>query len=407
MRVFFSVGEPSGDLHGANLIRDLRRFVPGIEACGFGGPKMAAAGCQALFDLTSLPVMFFADAIRHYRTFKRHLASAAAFFERTQVDAVVLIDYPGFNWHVARLAKKLGIPVFYYGVPQMWAWAPWRTGKLRRLVDHVLCKLPFEPDWFRARGVNAVCVGHPYFDEIERQEHEIDRDFVRRMTGPASPLLLLLPGSRGSEVQRNWPVLRETARRLQGERPGLRVAVGCFSDTHRRSIEDDLRSSQLAIDVFSGRTPELIRSATCAIACSGSVSLELLAARLPGAIVYRLSRFNHFLAARFLRCRYITLVNLMAVPDIARNGRALFDPAAPAAEEVPLPEFLDSRDRSADLAVQVAKWLDDPLALARQRQWLDRLAREFVRPGASVRAAETIAHQLGAGEQQAPRRKAA
>ncbi len=432
MRVFFSVGEPSGDLHGANLIRDLRRFAPGIEACGFGGPKMAAAGCRTLFDLTSLAVMFFADALKHYRTFRKHLAAAEEFLDRNPVEAVVLIDFPGFNWHVARLAKKRGIPVFYFGLPQMWAWAPWRTGKLRRLVDHALCKLPFEPAWFAARGVNAVSVGHPWFDEIDRQEAGLDQDFVRRMTNPASPaeasgrasarrvgdvvqrkedpaspLLLLLPGSRDSEVKRNWPVLRDTARRLQQERPGLRVAVGCFSDSHRRRIEEDLRSDPVAVDVFSGRTPELIRSATCAIACSGSVSLELLAARLPSVIVYRLSRFNHFLATWFVRCRYITLVNLLAAGRIERDGRALFDPASPAAEEVPMPEYLDSRDRSADVAAEVGRWLDDPPALARNRQWLDRLASEFARPGASVRAAEYIAERLDVSQKKAPRRQAA
>ena len=194
MKIFFSVGEPSGDLHGANLIRDLKQRDPSLVFTGFAGPKMQAAGCESLFDLTLLPVMFIAAALWNIRTFLRRLREADQYFAKNRVDAVVLIDYPGFNWCVARRAGKHGIPVFYYGVPQMWAWAPWRIKKLRRLVDHVLCKLPFEPAWFQERNVQANYVGHPFYDEVVRQK--VDCDFVERMADPKSPLLLLLPGSQ-------------------------------------------------------------------------------------------------------------------------------------------------------------------------------------------------------------------
>src|SRR5688500_16117219 len=137
--IFFSVGEPSGDLHGANLIRALKQRCPGVECVGFGGPKMQEAGCRLHTDLTALAVMWFLRVLLNIRVFLRLLGDARRYFRTERPDAVVLIDYPGFNWHVARAAKAEGIPVFYYSPPQIWAWANWRVKKMRRDVDHVLC----------------------------------------------------------------------------------------------------------------------------------------------------------------------------------------------------------------------------------------------------------------------------
>src|SRR6476646_9664202 len=142
MKIFFSVGEPSGDLHGANLIRELRRRRPDCEFVGYGGPRMAAAGCDLHEDLTKLAVMWLLHALLNIHKFWNLASRADRYFRHHRPDAVVLIDYPGFNWWIARRAKAHGIPVFYYGVPQLWAWAGWRIKKMRRFVDHVLSKLP-------------------------------------------------------------------------------------------------------------------------------------------------------------------------------------------------------------------------------------------------------------------------
>ena len=135
MRIFFSVGEPSGDLHGANLIRGLQSRAKAdgteLQCIGFGGPKMKAAGCELKFDLTTMAVMFIAEVLKNLRLFFRLIGEADDYFAKNEVDAVVLIDYPGFNWWIAKKAKKHGIPVFYYGVPQIWAWAGWRIRKIR------------------------------------------------------------------------------------------------------------------------------------------------------------------------------------------------------------------------------------------------------------------------------------
>ena len=154
MRIFFSVGEPSGDLHASNLVRQLRRRMD-LIADGLGGPKMQAAGCELQADMSDLAVMGLGPVLAKLPRFWSLLKQVERSLDEHRPDAVVLIDYPGFNWHVARMAKQRGIPVFYYGLPQLWAWAPGRVKKVQRYVDHALCKLPFEAAWFQRHGVHA------------------------------------------------------------------------------------------------------------------------------------------------------------------------------------------------------------------------------------------------------------
>ncbi len=392
MRIFLSVGEPSGDVHGANLVRELRALNPNVECVGFGGPRMQQAGCNLIADLTKLAVMFVWSVIKNYRTFKRYLNQADEYFRANRVDAVVLIDYPGFNWLVARRAKKYGIQVFYYGVPQMWAWAPWRVKKLKRLVDHVLCKLPFEPKWFRDRGVVAQFVGHPFYDELVNQK--LDQSFCGELREKPGKVLLLLPGSRDSEVARNWPILRDAARLVRKQVPDLNVVVGAFCNEHRAAIESQSSGAVDSLRVFVGRTPELMSVADCAIACSGSVSLELMYHKLPTVIIYRLSRFKFFIQHFLIRARYITLVNLMAAQSIERKGRAAYDPDGLNAEPVPMPEYLTSHDCSIAVSRRVSRWLTSAEERNENQNWLGQLRDRFAQAGATGRAARLILEPL-------------
>ena len=139
---------------------------------------MAAAGCQLHADLTALAVMWFARVLVNLHKFWGLVSRADRYFRHHRPDAVVLIDYPGMNWWIARRAKVHGIPVYYYAPPQIWAWATWRVGKMRRLVDHALCSLPFEEAWLRQRGCKATYVGHPFFDEVRRRP--LDEVFISR-----------------------------------------------------------------------------------------------------------------------------------------------------------------------------------------------------------------------------------
>lgn len=396
--IFFSVGEPSGDLHGANLIRELRERSPDTRCVGFGGPRMAEAGCELETDLTQFAVMGLLRVIVHLRRFIGLLFQANKYLREKKPDAVVLIDYPGFNWWIARRATAHGIPVFYYGTPQMWAWAPWRIKKIRKFVDHVLCKLPFEPAWFESRGCRATYVGHPYFDELASRE--LDTAFVKSQQDNATSLVTILPGSRNQEVAANLPWFLKTVAHLQREDKAgnVRFAIASFSAaqavTARQMIaEADLPAPE-ATSVHIDRTPELIESATACLACSGSVSLELLYHTKPSIVLYHTSRTMFRFQNRFRTSRYITLVNLLATDNIVRDAERDYDPDKPGCESVPMPEYLTCEDRSADIARRLCRLLSRQDERQAVQSQLAELRKKFAVPGASQRAARYILANL-------------
>lgn len=395
MRVFVSAGEPSGDLHGANLVKELR--AAGVECVGFGGPQMQAAGCQLYQDLMQYAVMFL-QALKFIPQLWRHYRQADRIFASGQIDAVVLIDFPGFHWWVAKAAKRHGVPVFYYGVPQMWGWLPGRVRKLRRLVDHVLCKLPFEQPWFAERGVRAHYVGHPYFDELERRQ--LDEEFLREYGDDRTTLVTLLPGSRRQEVWGNLEWLLEAAARIRRELPNTSFAVACYHPAHAQYAREMVAATGLPIDVFVKRTPELIELSTICLACSGSVSLELMYHEKPALIIYRLNLLQMVGKWFVMTCRFITLVNLLATDDISRRASQPGE-ATGGDPRVPYPEFPWYRNPAQPLAALAIDWLRDPRELQRRRKHLAELKSQFAQAGATARAARYILSQLGSAERAA------
>lgn len=399
MRIFFSVGEPSGDLHGANLIRRMKTEMPEAEYVGYGGPKMAAAGCGVHYDLTQHAIMFIWDAIKQLRFFFALVDRADEYFAENQVDAVVLIDYPGFNWWIAKKAKRRGIPVFYYGVPQMWAWAPWRVRKIRKYVDHVLCKLPFEVPWFKQRNCHATYVGHPYFDQLEGQKY--DDQFLESIK--SERLVTLLPGSRDREVKNNFLTLIEAAGIVAQECPEAEFAVACFNQRQREMAEgilEEVRQSRAAeapkppeIRMYVERTPELMLSARACVACSGSVSMELLYHRKPTVIVYKVKHWVMAAQAILMRTKFITLVNLIAATDIRKTTWAPFDPERYPDDAI-MPEYMSTGDVSQQVANHVVRWLKDEDVRNEKIGQLDAVANQYAIPGATSRAADYIISKL-------------
>jgi lipid-A-disaccharide synthase len=301
----------------------------------------------------------------------------------------VLVDYPGFNWWIARRAQFHGIPVFYFLPPQIWAWATWRVSKMRRLVNHVLCILPFEAEWYSQRSVPATFVGHPYFDELRAQV--LDTAFLEQYaTAPDAPVIGILPGSRSAEVRHNLPAYLRVAARIAQVFPRARFPIACLRHAHLGLVEPHLRSCGLDARAYVGRTTEIIRASRVCMSKSGSVSLELLYHAKPSTILYQVSPAD-YLTYRVLRgaglmaAPYITLVNLLA-------GYELF------------PEFVSCRDVSEPLSRHVLHWLEDPVEHARTVLELERLKRDVAQPGACDRTAQYILQALGARQ---PHRSAA
>ncbi|TWT77729.1 Glycosyl transferase [Posidoniimonas polymericola] len=391
MNIFFSVGEPSGDLHGANLIRELKQRRPDWKMVGYGGPRMQQAGCELHTDLTQFAVMWLLQVILNYHKFRALVKRAERYFAEQSPDAVVLIDYPGFNWHIAKAAKKHGVPVFYYGAPQLWGWAGWRVKKMRRWVDHVLVKLPFEEPWYRDRGCNATYLGHPYFDELRAQQ--LDQDFVRKRRA-SGPLVTILPGSRTQEVRSNLAAQLQAAEKVRQSTPGVRFAVAVFKQSQVALVETELAKSGVEAEVHVGRTPELIHAATCCLAVSGSVSLELLFHTKPTAIVYQVSPLAFFVQKFFRRVRYITLVNLLTADELFPAEVGVYDPEDPRDAHVLMPEYLTCQDPTDKLARHLTHWLTDDDARDALVARMAVLKEQIGRGGASVRAAEYVVNTL-------------
>ncbi len=370
MRVFFSVGEPSGDVHGANVIRALREREPDLEAVGFGGDRMAAAGCDLHFPLCNHAVMGISRVLAALPQFLGLLSQADRYFRQHRPDAVVLIDYPGFNWWIARRAKFHGIPVFYFVPPQIWGWMSWRVNKMRKFVDHVLCSLPFEKEWYRERGVQAEYVGHPFFDECPSQR--LDAEFLANERAIGGTLIGILPGSRTMEVENNLRFQLQAAERIHREHPETRFLVASYKETQRVMAEKIMRDfPTLPARTFVGRTPEIIELSKACISVSGSVSLELLYRTKPTAILYYLGPIMTGIVRRLVSVKSITLVNLLA-------------------EKMLYPEFAGSQIDPNQIANEVLHWLNDEAAYQALCGELTELRNRVGAPGACDRAAERI-----------------
>ena len=404
MHIFLSAGEASGDQHGAHLMRELRRRCPHARFSGFGGPLMERAGLESLHRLTDLAVIGVWAVLPLLWTFFKLVRRAGQHLDEQRPDAVILIDFPGFNWWIARKAKRAGVQVIYYMPPQLWAWAPWRIRKVRRYVDHVLAALPFEADWYSQRGVSVEYVGHPFFDEVA--EHKLDERFCQSLreqrraedrgsriedraslssilhplSSSSSRLLAVLPGSRNQEIRRNVPVMLQVLERIHARHPHVRFAVACYRDAHREVIRAMLtgRFSRLPLELHVGRTPEIIASADCCLMVSGSVSLELLARGKPAVVLYCGTVFTEIMVRLLVTCRFMSLPNLMV-------DRAI------------MPEFPIARNVEANvrrMANTIDVWLTTPSALAAARNELLQLRATAAQTGGITRAADAILRRI-------------
>jgi len=366
MHLFLSAGEPSGDLHGANLVRALLRRDPSVRVTGLGGPKMTAAGVNVLFTLAKHAVMGFVRVLKHLRTFFRAARLAQDSWAADRPDAVVVIDCAGFNLPLAKRAHAAGIPVYYLMPPQVWAWRSHRVKKMRRFCAGVLTALPFEEKWYRDRGVATHFVGHPYFDELAAQQPDAALVATERAAG--GPIVGLLPGSRDQEVTANLPLLVGAARRVAAERPDVRFRVAAFNDRQADVCREAFAGLNLPVEVMVGRTPEVIAMATACVAVSGSVGLELMGRHVPTVVVYRMGRWTLKLVRMLVKVPYMSLVNLLA-------GEELF------------PEHATHSDDPGPVAAPILRWLNDDSARTAVVERLRALTEQEARPGACDRAA--------------------
>lgn len=391
MQIFFSVGEPSGDQHAANLIRELKRRQPSVQCVGFGGDAMRAAGCDLHFRLTDLAVMGFFAVIPLIWKFWTLARQAKRYIEQQRPDAVVLIDFPGFNWWIAKYAKRAGVRVIYYLPPQMWAWADWRIEKIRRYVDDVVCALPFEPAWYAQRGVRVEYVGHPFFDQVAEQR--LDEQFHETWVSQKYRNVAILPGSRDREVRHNFPLMIEVMRRLHERHPQVRFLIGCYKESHRRLCSTLLMTtaSRLPVQLFVGKTQEVIDVSECCLMVSGSVSLEVMARGKPAAVMYWASWPTYLVARALVKIKFASLPNLFVDREV-------------------MPEFLfvgGRRTLLTPLTEVLHGWLSVEDRMNAAREEMADLRERYAQTGATAHVADYLLQRLAPAMTVPPVAKAA
>lgn len=365
MTIHVVAGEASGDARGEELIRSLRVLRPGIQFSGLGGPRMRALA-PAIDDwIDQAGVIGIIDVLRHYPFFKRRFDAALAEIDRLQPDAVVLIDYPGFNLRLAKALRKRGTraKIIDYISPQVWAWNRRRIPEMARSLDLMLCIFPFEQALYEESGLKTIFVGHPMLDSLARTGEPRDETLVG-----------LFPGSRKREIARIFPTMLATAALIKKARPELRFEAAAASERMGELMES---MPHAGVEIGLRNSHSLMQRASAGMVASGTATLEATFFGLPFALVYRVAPLTYAIARRLVRLRWIGIANILAGREIVREfiqGDA--EPAAIADELLRLLNSSDARE-----------------ALVRD---LESVIAQLGEPGASARAAGAILAEVEA-----------
>jgi lipid-A-disaccharide synthase len=341
-------GEASGDTHGAALMRSLRERDPEIRFTGKGGPKMAseAAASGGSLDnwIAEAGVLGLWDVLRHYGYFKRKFGALLDDLTADPPEAVILVDYPGFNLRLAKAIRKRRIPtrIIYYISPQVWAWNRRRIPEMAKALDLMICIFPFEKAIYESSGLPTVFAGHPMAEELRRVP-VADRE---------ENLFGLFPGSREREVRRIFPAMLGAARLIARSRPEIRFEAAAATEAHAALMREMATAASVTITITTGASRDLMRRAGAGLVCSGTATLEAACLGLPYALVYKVATLTYEVGIRVIRVPYLGMVNILANRPVIREFiQHDATPAALADEGLRLLNSTEARERlSSDLA---------------------------------------------------------
>jgi lipid-A-disaccharide synthase len=371
-RILIMAGEASGDQHGAQLAAALRSLAPDVELLGLGGRRMEAAGVQLLAGIRHLDIIGI-PTFRELRQAWRMFKALSRYLATLTLDAVVLIDNPGLNLRLAKVAKRAGHRVVYFVAPQIWAWHASRIDTMKRYVDHVLAILPFEPQIYADAGMRCTFVGHPLLDEIAVAP---DRLALRESLGvePHARVIGLLPGSREKETRTLLPVMLGAAGRLAAmhrQQVPLRFMLGQVATLPDRHFGEILDSAPVPVTIARGRALDVMAAADALIVASGTATLQSAVTGTPLTIVYRGSALTALFVRSVARVKWIGLANIVAGRQIAT-------------------ELLQENCTPERVADEIGRILADPGAFERAQAIGRELREKFGPPGAAMRAAEAV-----------------
>jgi lipid-A-disaccharide synthase len=357
---------------------------------GLGGPKMAEAGCTLINkpqDTVGRAVMAY-NAFAHIFHYYKLIKQTARFLATNKTDLVIVCDSPAFNFHVARHAKKLGIKTLFYVAPQLWAWAPWRIGKLRKYCDKLCCILPFEQDWFTRRGVPAEFVGNPLLDGLAQS----DLTKARRDYGgfnPANAKIAIIPGSRAAEVGTLWRPMQQTVVELRKKYPHLTFTTVAVDEATRGAL-DSTRLMGFRTTYTIDAVYQTAKNCDFALVASGSATLQVASAGCPMAIMYKASPVVwHILGRWLITTKYLSLVNILAERQQRTEDRADIRPPSSVFRLPVVPEFMPYFRSTEPIVKAIQALFEDKSRLAQTNSDLLKIVQPLAVKKAGSEVAET------------------
>ncbi|NQV74730.1 MAG: lipid-A-disaccharide synthase [Bacteroidetes bacterium] len=367
MNYYLIAGEASGDLHGSNLMKALKQHDPKAQFQYFGGDLMKAEGGNLKMHYSEMAFMGFIEVIANLGTVLKNIKFAKKDILENKPDVLILIDFPGFNLKIADFAKKQGILVFYYISPKVWAWNQKRVLKIKKIVDHMFCILPFEVDFYRTWGMEVDYVGNPILDAIESNAPDPQFRITHRLD--ERPLIALLPGSRRQELDKVLPEMLKTVDRF----PDCQFAIAGAPSFSEKDYQQYLGGKK--IPVIFNATYNLLLNSEAAVVTSGTATLETALLKIPQAVVYKGNRISISIARLLVNIKYISLVNLVMDATVVK-------------------ELIQEDCSGEKIGDELDLILNNQNYRARMMQNYDQLAERMGAPGASLRAAELMIKYL-------------
>lgn len=372
-KIFFLAGEQSGDLHGALVIKQLKRIFPEVAVSGVGGSMMKEAGMECIYSCDDLAVIGFVEVFKNIRRLMRIEKGIAEWLKKERPEMVVLIDYPGFNKRIAKIAKKLGIHVLYYICPQVWAWHSSRVKEYTEIISESIVVFPFEVDIWRKAGGKVNYFGHPLIGVAKPEKTK--SEFLSGLEITKTPVISLMPGSRKQEIGYILPELLKTAKLILNEFADAQFILPLASAIDDSLINEYLIDSSLPIKVVRGQTYDAVAASDLCIVASGTATLETAIIGTPMIVVYRVNWLTSFLSRYLIEAEHIGLPNVIA-------GKRI------------IPEFIRDKFEAQLIAKEAVDILKDKNRQKSMHESLNAVREKLGNPGAGERVAQYIAAKM-------------
>ena len=373
-KVMIMSGEASGDMHGANLAREIKKHDPSIALYGVGSKNMREAGVQMLADASEISVVGFVEILTHLAALYRVMSKLKSFLKQVRPDLLILIDFPDFNIKLGKAAKKMGIPILYYISPQVWAWRKGRVKTIADLVKTMIVILPFEVDIYKKAGVDVKYVGHPLTDVVHSSLTQYD---ARKQLGldPSMRTIALLPGSRTKEITYLLPEMLTAAGILKKRYQKIQFVLPVAPTLQASLIHTFVAASDVQVKVVTGKAYDVLRASDAAIVTSGTATLETGLMAVPMVIVYRFSTLSYIIGKMLIDVEHIGLVNIVA-------GKRV------------VPELVQQEATAEKIADTMITILDSPEQYRKMQAELAGIRTQLGERGANSRIASAVLESL-------------